>query len=156
MKISLNSLLNKTSLKVFFCFRIIHKINIIYSENATNFCEISTLLLTVCTVVKSKVEISQNFVAFSEYMNFTNFLVCAVILWNNKFCFVTLSCFQLSRHLLMFCSQHEPSNSVVVKRFESLLHFLLSSIKSQTMLQKLFARLNTALSFLRGDTKTEN
>ena len=27
--------------------------------------------MTVCTVVKSKVEISQNFVAFSEYMNFT-------------------------------------------------------------------------------------
>ena len=42
----------------------------IYSEKATKFCEISTLLLTVCTVVKSKVEISQNFVAFSEYMNF--------------------------------------------------------------------------------------
>ena len=29
-----------------------------------------TLLLTVCTVVKRKVKISQNFVAFSEYMNF--------------------------------------------------------------------------------------
>ena len=42
----------------------------IYSEKATQFCEISTLLLTVCTVVKSKMEISQNFVAFSEYMNF--------------------------------------------------------------------------------------
>ena len=42
----------------------------IYSEKATKFCKISTLLLTVCTVVKSKVEISQNFVAFSENMNF--------------------------------------------------------------------------------------
>ena len=42
----------------------------IYSEKATTFCEISTLLLTVCTAVKSKVEILQNFVAFSEYMNF--------------------------------------------------------------------------------------
>ena len=42
-----------------------------YSEKATTFCKISTLLLTVCTVVKSKVEISRNFVAFSEYMNFT-------------------------------------------------------------------------------------
>ena len=41
-----------------------------YSEKATKFCEISTLLLSVCTVDKSKVEISQNFVAFSEYMNF--------------------------------------------------------------------------------------
>ena len=43
----------------------------IYSEKATRFCEISILLLTVCTVVKSKLEISQKFVAFSEYMNFT-------------------------------------------------------------------------------------
>ena len=42
----------------------------IYSEKATKFRVISTLLLTVCTVVKSKVEISRNFVAFSEYMNF--------------------------------------------------------------------------------------
>jgi hypothetical protein len=33
-------------------------------------CKIFTLLLTVCTVVKSKVKILQNFVAFSEYMNF--------------------------------------------------------------------------------------
>ena len=29
-----------------------------------------TILLTACTVVKSKVKISQNFVAFSEYLNF--------------------------------------------------------------------------------------
>ena len=32
----------------------------------------ATLLLSVCTVDKSKVEISQNFVDFSEYMNFMN------------------------------------------------------------------------------------
>ena len=43
-------------------------VKFIYSEKAKNFCEIFTLLLTVCTVVKSKVKISQNFVAFSEYM----------------------------------------------------------------------------------------
>ena len=48
------------------------KLKFIYSEKATTFCEISTLLLSVCTVDKSKVEISPNFVAFSEYMNFTN------------------------------------------------------------------------------------
>ena len=42
----------------------------IYSEKATKFCEIFTLLLTVCIVVKSKAKISQNFVTFSEYMNF--------------------------------------------------------------------------------------
>ena len=42
-----------------------------YFEKATNFCKIFPLLLTVCTVVKSKGKISQNFVVFSEYMNFT-------------------------------------------------------------------------------------
>ena len=42
----------------------------IYSEKAAKFCENSTLILSLCTVDKSKVEISQNFVAFSEYMNF--------------------------------------------------------------------------------------
>ena len=34
-------------------------------------CEISTLLLSYVVSVKSKVEISQNFVAFSDYMIFT-------------------------------------------------------------------------------------
>ena len=45
-------------------------VKFIYSEKATKFCEIFTLFLTVCTVVKSKEKISQNFVAFSEYRNF--------------------------------------------------------------------------------------
>ena len=43
----------------------------IYSEKATKFWEIFLLLLNVCTVVKSKGKISQNFKAFSEYMNFS-------------------------------------------------------------------------------------
>ena len=45
----------------------------IYSEKATKLCKIFTLLLTTLTTVhtvKSKVKILQNFVAFSEYMNF--------------------------------------------------------------------------------------
>ena len=42
----------------------------IYSEKATKFCEIITLLLSYVVLVKSKVNISQNFLAFSEYMNF--------------------------------------------------------------------------------------
>ena len=46
----------------------------IYSEKATKFCEIFTLLLSYVVPVKSKVNISQNFVTFSEYMNF-NILV---------------------------------------------------------------------------------
>ena len=40
-----------------------------YSEKATKFCEIFPLLLTTVHTVKSKGKISQNFVAFSEYMN---------------------------------------------------------------------------------------
>ena len=46
------------------------QIKFIYSEKATKCCKISTLLLSYVVQVKSKVEISQNFVAFSEYMNF--------------------------------------------------------------------------------------
>ena len=42
----------------------------IYSEKATKFCDISTALLSYVVPVKSKMEILQNFVAFSEYMNF--------------------------------------------------------------------------------------
>ena len=48
-----------------------------YSEKATKFCKISTLLLSVCTVDKYNVDISQNFVAFSEYMNFTKAKIVA-------------------------------------------------------------------------------
>ena len=51
--------------------------NFIYSEKAAQFCEISALLLSVCTVDKSKVEISQNFVSFSEYTTFI-YLDCTV------------------------------------------------------------------------------
>ena len=39
------------------------EVKFIYSEKATKFCEIFTLLLTAVHTVKS-------FVAFSEYMNF--------------------------------------------------------------------------------------
>ena len=44
-------------------------IKFIYSEKATKFFEIFTLLLSYVVPVKSKAKISQNFVAFSEYMN---------------------------------------------------------------------------------------
>ena len=42
----------------------------IYSEKATKICEISAVNLTGTPQDKSKVEILQKFVAFSEYMNF--------------------------------------------------------------------------------------
>ena len=45
-------------------------IKFIYSEKATNFCKISTVDLSDVVTIKYMVEISQNLVAFSEYMNF--------------------------------------------------------------------------------------
>ena len=58
----------KVSVFIKNCFLLI---KFIYSEKATNFCQISTVDLSYVVTVKSTVEISQNFVAFSEYMNFT-------------------------------------------------------------------------------------
>ena len=45
-------------------------VKFIFSEMATQFCQIFTLLLSYVVPVKSKVKILQTFVAFSEYMNF--------------------------------------------------------------------------------------
>ena len=45
-------------------------VKFIYSEKATKFCEISTNFLSYVLPVKSKVKISQNFMAFLEYLNF--------------------------------------------------------------------------------------
>ena len=50
----------------------------VHSEKATKFREISTLLVHT---VKSKVEISQNFVAFSEHVNFYD----GMVVWNTRF-----------------------------------------------------------------------
>ena len=59
-----------THCKVHFSWLDFYSLKLMYSEKATKFYEISTFLSSVCTVDKSKVEISQNFVAFSEYMDF--------------------------------------------------------------------------------------
>ena len=48
-------------------------IKFIFSEKATKFCEISTIDLSYVVPVKSTVEILQNFVVFSEYVNFKQF-----------------------------------------------------------------------------------
>ena len=47
----------------------LYQVKFIYSEKVTNFCEISNIDLSYVVTVKSTVDISQNFVAFSEYMN---------------------------------------------------------------------------------------
>ena len=46
------------------------KVKLIDSEKAKKICEIFTVDLSYVLTVKSTVEILQNFVAFSEYMNF--------------------------------------------------------------------------------------
>ena len=47
-----------------------NEVKFIYFEKATKSCEISTVDLTVTTQDKSKVEISQNFVAFKKFHSF--------------------------------------------------------------------------------------
>ena len=44
----------------------------IYSEKATKFCEISIVDLSFIVPIKFMVEISQNFVVFSEDINFNS------------------------------------------------------------------------------------
>ena len=58
-------------------------VKFIYSEKATKVLEIFTLLFSHALPVKSKVKISQNFVAFSEYMNFTTKAVHIVTNFTN-------------------------------------------------------------------------
>ena len=53
-------------------FNSLYLAKFIYSEKAAKFWQFSTLLLSVSTVEENKVEISQNFVAFSAYTNFKN------------------------------------------------------------------------------------
>ena len=61
-------------------------IRFIYSEKVKKFCENFTLLLSYVVPAKSKVKISQNFVAFSEYINF-NFFQNNVCRLDGQVCF---------------------------------------------------------------------
>ena len=58
----------------------LNKIKFIYSEKATKVCKISILFLSFVVPVKSKVQIWQNFVAFSKYMNFKK--ETHIMIWN--------------------------------------------------------------------------
>ena len=57
------------------CNQNIYECKFRESEKATKFCDISTNYLSYVLPVKQLVEISQNFVAFSEYMNFNVYVV---------------------------------------------------------------------------------
>ena len=93
----------------------------IYSEKARKFFEISTLLLTGTTQDKSKVEISQNFVAFSEYMNFTKdqilswchdvsrlFIFVCLIIYTEKVMYIHM-CNRKYIHTCSMCVLHMQS-----------------------------------------------
>ena len=81
-------------------FRII---KFIYSEKTTKFCEIFILLLSYVVPVKSKEKILQNFVAFSEYINFT-LSWCDVL--TNKYCW---KCFNKQILLKSFFSSSQEN-----------------------------------------------
>ena len=67
---------NFHSLLLYCDFNQFHDIlKFINSEKATKFCEIVTVDLSYVVPVKSTMEISQNFVAFSEYINFTKLVL---------------------------------------------------------------------------------
>ena len=97
-------------------FSFLCVLKFIYSEKATKFCEISTLLLSYVVPVKIKVEISQNFVAFSEYMHFKTYKVdgqwcCfwSMLSWNYAF----LS--QYTNNLLVYCVSCPLKYALLVK-----------------------------------------
>ena len=56
-------------------------IKFLYSEKATKFWEISTVDFSYVVPVKSTVEISQNVLAFSEYMNFNLKFLYFQVIW---------------------------------------------------------------------------
>ena len=104
------------------------KVKFIYSEKSTKFCEIFTLLLSYAVPVKSKVKISQNFVAFSENMNFKK---------NCRFCNVSL----LNTNLVLFIWIRYQINWIISKVFFS---FFLASNK---LLAPLRSEIGTCLVF---------
>ena len=52
------------------CPRCGCKVKFMYFDEATKFCEMSTVDLTITAYDKSTVEILEKILAFSEYMNF--------------------------------------------------------------------------------------
>ena len=77
---------------------------------ATKFCKIFTLLLSYVVPVKSKVKVSQNFVAISEYMYFSKILFC--------FQFVTLGLIGSDKIIYWFSRYSFLLGFIMSKRFE--------------------------------------
>ena len=90
----------------FFAFYVYCQVKFIHSEKATKFCEISTLDLSYVVTVKSTVEISQNFVAFSEYMNF-NLAVERLLKRQSWPVFKKMAATRISRHVRLIPTWYE-------------------------------------------------
>ena len=96
------------------------------------------LLLTVCTVVKSKEKISQDFVAFSEYVNF-NF-VTKHLVWMHHSCFKSLQRFMSKFKVAFRLLQNMLLNAFNTKLRENSLkncHTKLTVLFHSTMLNAL-------------------
>ena len=92
--------------------RFLMKQTLIHSEKAKKFCKIFPLLLTTVHTVKSKGKISQNFVAFSEYMNFiVNILQCICLKDESKIKpdFYNLDCMLL----IHFCRKYMVTSLIL-------------------------------------------
>ena len=82
-----------------------------YSEKAKNFCEISSLLLSYVVPVKSKVDISQNYAAFWECMNFTYVVVQGMqLLSKTKILKSSVPCSAIFTPTKWFLSQGKKRN----------------------------------------------
>ena len=99
----------------------IYMIKFIYSEKTTIFCETSIVDLSYVIMVNSAMGILQNFVAFSEYMNFSMVLQHLWDIYKNVH-----NCFGL------FVTHYFMNSSfwlkISWKLFESIFTFLLNSI----------------------------
>ena len=93
-------------------------VKFIYSEKATKFCEIFPLLLTTVHTVKSKGKISQNFVAFSEYMNFKS-LSEALILAATDPHYVKLLFIELRVHYMKIPTSEHVENMCLDKKIQN-------------------------------------
>ena len=122
---------------------MLRSVKFIYSEKATRFGEIFSLLLSYVVPVKSKVKISRNFVAFSEYMNF-KFQICIdCIFWEPDLFFhywALLLYENIFAHLWAY--QVMPPLTYLTRRrlAQAICNTLLRSVRSPLTLRRAFAR----------------
>ena len=110
--------------KCFLCLFKGSTVKFIYSEKATKLAKFFTLLLSYVVPVKSKVKISQNFVA--EYMNFSRYFH-----WN------------FWKHF--FLSQEKSTSVCLMAQDQCIQIFLLSNFWKRSLIKK---KLEKSLSLI--------